>query len=47
VLFGLSPTDVTTLVAATVLIAMVATVAGFLPARRAAVVDPLVALHHE
>jgi predicted permease len=47
VLFGLTPTDLTVLVGATVLIASVATIAGFLPARRAARVDPLVALHHE
>ena len=47
VLFGITPTDVTTLVGATVLIAAVATIAGFLPARRAARVDPLVALGHE
>jgi predicted permease len=47
VLFGLAPTDVTTLIGATLLIATVASLAGFLPARRAARVDPLVALHHE
>ena len=47
VLFGLAPTDVTTFVGATLLIALVATVAGLQPARRAARVDPLVALHHE
>ena len=32
---------------ATLLIGLVATLAGFLPARRASRVDPLVALHHE
>jgi ABC-type antimicrobial peptide transport system permease subunit len=47
VLFGITPTDVTTLVGATLLIVTVASLAGFLPARRAARVDPLVALHHE
>jgi len=47
VLFGITPTDVTTLVGATLLIVTVASLAGFLPARRAAKVDPLVALHHE
>ena len=47
VLFGITPADVTTLVGATLLIVTVASLAGFLPARRAARVDPLVALHHE
>ena len=47
VLYGLAPTDLATLVGATLLIAAVSTVAGFLPARRAARVDPLVALHHD
>ena len=44
VLFGLEPTDAVTLASAAVLIALVATLAGFLPARRASRVDPLVAL---
>jgi predicted permease len=47
VLFGLTPTDVMTIAGATLVIALVSTMAGFLPARRAARVDPLVALHHE
>jgi predicted permease len=47
VLFGLEPTDLTTLVGAATLIAVVATLAGFLPARRASRVDPLVALRRE
>ena len=47
VLFGITPADVATLAGATVLIATVATIAGVLPARRAARVDPLIALNHE
>jgi len=47
VLFGITPTDVPTIVSATLLIVTVASLAGFLPARRAAKVDPLIALHHE
>ena len=47
VLFGLRPTDVTAVVVAIVLMAVVATLAGFLPARRASKVDPLAALRVE
>jgi ABC-type antimicrobial peptide transport system permease subunit len=46
-LFGLAPTDPVTIVAAVVVLAIVATLAGCLPARRAARIDPLVALRHE
>jgi predicted permease len=47
VLFGLPPTDVTAVAVAVVLMAIVATIAGFVPARRASKVDPLAALRVE
>jgi len=46
-LFGLKPNDPVTMAAATILLIGVATIAGFLPARRASRVDPLVALRDE
>jgi predicted permease len=46
-LFGLAATDPLTIAVATALMIAVATVAGFLPARRAAAVDPMVALRVE
>jgi predicted permease len=47
VLFGLPAHDGATIAAATVLIALVCAVAGYLPARRASMVDPMVALREQ
>jgi predicted permease len=46
-LFGLQPTDVSTLAAAMLVMTAVSAFAGYLPARRASRVDPMVALHYE
>jgi predicted permease len=46
-LYGLTPTDPATISAAVVLLAVVAAVAAFLPARRAAAIDPVDALRCE
>jgi putative ABC transport system permease protein len=46
-LFGLTPTDPATCAMATALLASVALLAGYLPARRASRVDPMIALREE
>jgi ABC-type antimicrobial peptide transport system permease subunit len=46
-LFGLSPHDLPTLAAAAAALALTAGLAGYLPARRAARVDPMIALRVE
>jgi predicted permease len=47
ILFGLAPTDIGTIGVAIVLIVTVATLAAYLPARRASRVDPMVALRQD
>jgi ABC-type antimicrobial peptide transport system permease subunit len=47
VLFDVSPTDVPTMVGAIALIVVIGALAGFLPARRASRVDPLIALQQQ
>ncbi len=46
-LFGVSPTDVTTFATVAIVLGIVAVSAGLVPARRASNVDPLVALRQE
>jgi putative ABC transport system permease protein len=46
-LFGLSPTDPLTVALAMLLMIVVAALAGYLPARRASRIDPMVALRYE
>jgi ABC-type lipoprotein release transport system permease subunit len=46
-LFGVSPNDLPTMAAVSMLLLIVALLAGYLPARRASEIDPMVALRHE
>jgi ABC-type antimicrobial peptide transport system permease subunit len=46
-LFGVQPSDAVSLTAASVLLATIAVIASYVPARRAASSDPLAALRHE
>ena len=46
-LFGVTPADAGTLTVATLILMSVALLAGYIPAVRAARVDPMVALRHE
>jgi len=46
-LYGVSPTDASTLVAVTILLSAVAIAAAYMPARRAARLDPISALRSD
>ena len=46
-LYGLAPTDRVTIIVAVVLMVAVAAIAGYIPARRASRVDPMIALRYE
>jgi ABC-type antimicrobial peptide transport system permease subunit len=46
-LFGLAPTDLLTSALAVALVVTVSALAGYLPARRASRLDPMLALRHE
>jgi ABC-type antimicrobial peptide transport system permease subunit len=47
VLFGIAPTDPATFGAAALVLVLVALIAGFVPARNASAVDPLISLRAE
>jgi ABC-type antimicrobial peptide transport system permease subunit len=46
-LFGLAPTDISTMALSTLVMVLVSAFAGYLPARSASRVDPMGALHYE
>jgi putative ABC transport system permease protein len=46
-LFGLSPSDLPTITGVSLLLLLVALLAGYLPARRASSIDPIDALRAE
>jgi ABC-type antimicrobial peptide transport system permease subunit len=46
-LYGVSPVDASVFSSAVALVALTSTLAAWLPARRAARLDPLTALRHE
>ena len=46
-LFGLGPSDPATIAGATLCVSIATALAGYLPARRATEVDPILALRHE
>jgi ABC-type antimicrobial peptide transport system permease subunit len=46
-LYGLDPADPATMLAATLILCLVAVLAGYLPARRASLLDPAITLRYE
>ena len=46
-LFGVTPTDPTTMAAAVLILTGISAIAGYLPVRRASNVDPIAALRYE
>ena len=46
-LFGLAPTDPMAMAGAMTVMVLVSALAGYLPARRASRIDPMLALHYE
>jgi ABC-type antimicrobial peptide transport system permease subunit len=46
-MFGLAPTDGATVAGAVIVMAAISALAGFVPARRASRVDPMVALRYD